>query len=349
MGDRVRAALVGSLVVLASLGVATTAHADAAGPTDYLTEIVAVDPETPTIDVTIVGGDSFVELRVAAGTDVVVRGYEGEPYLWFQPDGSVLENQNSPATHINASRYGAIDIPATADADAEPDWKQIASGGHWAWHDHRAHWMQTSRPAGKSPGEQILDATIPLLVDGRDVDIEVISTWLPAPSPVPAWLGVFGGLALAGASWGLRRTGGRVPPITATVPAVLLALVVGAWQYLSLPSVTGPRPIWVVLPAIAAASAVVGLVAGHSGRSFVADGAQLLVGVELAVWGFVRRDGLSAAIIPTDAPLWLDRAVTTMSLAGGVAFAGLALWWLFAATGVSGSRAPTGSPHPAHP
>jgi len=349
MTDRARATLVGSLIVLASLGAATTAHADAAGPTDYRSEVVSVDPETPAIEVSIVGGDAFVELRADEGTEVFVLGYEGEPYLWFQPDGTVLENQNSPATYINRDRYGTIEIPAVADGEADADWKQVASGGHWAWHDHRSHWMQTTRPVGQAPGDQILDATIPLVVDGTDVGVQVVSTWLPEPSPVAGWLGGVAGLALAVMSWQMRRRDRSMPAISATVPAALLALLVGGWQYLSLPAVTGPRPIWFVLPAIAVASAAAGTVAGRRGHGFAADAAQLLVGVELAIWGFIRRDGLSAAIIPTDAPHWLDRFATAMALAGGVAFAALALWWLFAATGVSGSREPTGSPHPAHP
>ncbi|MGB9344914.1 MAG: hypothetical protein WCA90_02670, partial [Ilumatobacteraceae bacterium] len=87
--------------------------------------------------------------------------------------------------------------------------------------------------------------------------------------------------------------------------------------------------------------------------AFVADAAMLLVGAELAIWGYVKRDGLSAAIIPTDAPAWLDRLATTMALSGGIAFTAVALWWLFhpqvAERRVSGSREPTGSPHPAHP
>ena len=347
MTDRLRCAIVGALVIIASLGATTTVYADAAGPTDYRSEVVSVDPETPTIEVAIVGGDSFVELTADEGTEVFVLGYEGEQYLWFRPDGSVFENQNSPATYINGSRYGAIEIPSTVDVDADADWKQVGSGGHWAWHDHRTHWMQTSRPAGRHPGDQILDATIPLVVDGVDVEVDVISTWLPAPSSIPAAFGAIVGAALAALSWRLRRRG--VPSVTATAPAALAALVVGAWQYLSLPAVTGPRPIWFVLPLIAVVSAAFGIVTGRRGRTFAADAAQLLVGVELAIWGFLRRDGLSAAIIPTGAPHWLDRFTTAMALVGGVSFAGLALWWLFVATGISGSREPTGSPHPAHP
>ena len=41
--------------------------------------------------------------------------------------------------------------------------------------------------------------------------------------------------------------------------------------------------------------------------------------------------GLSAAIIPTDAPATLDRFVTAMALTSGPALAGLAVYWLFRA------------------
>ncbi len=55
----------------------------------------------------------------------------------------------------------------------------------------------------------------------------------------------------------------------------------------------------------------------------------LLVGVELAIWGWVKRDGLSAALIPTDAPGWLDRFAVAAAFTSGVGFAALALWALF--------------------
>ena len=35
----------------------------------------------------------------------------------------------------------------------------------------------------------------------------------------------------------------------------------------------------------------------------------LLAALQLALWVFVRRDGAFRAIIPTDAPFWLDRGV----------------------------------------
>ena len=41
----------------------------------------------------------------------------------------------------------------------------------------------------------------------------------------------------------------------------------------------------------------------------------LLAALELAVWVWVRRDGAFRALIPTDAPYWLDRGV--MAATGG--------------------------------
>ncbi|HSP28894.1 MAG TPA: hypothetical protein VLN74_10135, partial [Ilumatobacteraceae bacterium] len=76
--------------IVAGLGlaaaVASPAFADPPGPTDYQSEIVSVAPETPEIEVGVIGGDSFVELRVEPGTEAMVVGYEGEDYLWFRPD-----------------------------------------------------------------------------------------------------------------------------------------------------------------------------------------------------------------------------------------------------------------------
>ncbi|MGH9132695.1 MAG: hypothetical protein ACRDZZ_02065, partial [Ilumatobacteraceae bacterium] len=85
---------IGALVSIAVAAVVLSpapAAADAAGPTDYRSEVVAVEPSTPSIEVSIVGGDAFVLLRVDPGIEVVVEGYAGEPYLRFAADGAVYE------------------------------------------------------------------------------------------------------------------------------------------------------------------------------------------------------------------------------------------------------------------
>jgi hypothetical protein len=353
--SRLLSAVAGGLLVALAIG--TPVLADPPGPTDYRTEIVAVEPPTSTIEAGIVGGDSFVELTVAPGTDVFVLGYQLEDNLWFRPDGTVWENRNSPSTYLNEDRLGGAVIPPNATVDAEPDWEQVAGDGHFAWHDHRAHWMQEARPFGLGPGDQILEWGIPLVVDGVDVEVIVISTWEAEPSPLAAVAGVITGLAIGAAAWFLRRS----PFVLAlAAPPVLIALVTGVWQFRSLPPETAPPLVWWVLPAIAVVSLTVGLVAAWRSSTFLVRAAMLLVGVELAIWGFVKRDGLSAAIIPTDAPQALDRFATTLALTSGAVFSAVALVMLFVtsppprreATGgtdVSGSREPTGSPHPARP
>ena len=72
------------------------------------------------------------------------------------------------------------------------------------------------------------------------------------------------------------------------------------------------------------------MVAERRGAAFVARGAVLVAGAQLVVWGLVKRDGLTAALIPTDAPAWLDRLATAWALTGGAALTALALWALFA-------------------
>ncbi len=338
---RARAGLVAGLI--GAVGVGSPVLADPAGPTDYLSEITTVEPATATIDIRVIGGDSFVELEVDGGTEVLVVGYRGEEYLRFDADGTVWENQNSPSKYTNEERFGGTEVPAFATPDAEPDWKEIGGGGRWAWHDHRAHWMQQIRPVGMSAGDQILEAVIPLQVDGVDVDVTVISTWQPAASPIPMWLGVIAGALVAGATWLLRRSAAVAGlALLLAVPA----LAAGFWQFTSLPPETGPRPVWWILPALAVVSGVVGLVAGLRGSRFVAWAAILLTGVELVIWGLIKRDGLTAALIPTDAPGWFDRFSTAGALAGGVGLAIVALVRLF---GVSDSRERTGSLQPAHP
>lgn len=304
-----------------------TAFADPAGPTDYLSEIRSIEPATPSIAVAVLGGDSFIELDVELGTDVMVLGYQSEEYLWFLDDGTVLENQNAPSTYTNDDRFGGELPPPNATVDAEPDWKEVATNGRYSWHDHRAHWMQTIRPAGKQVGDQIVEGVIPLLVDGDEVDVTVISTWKPEPSPVPWLLGGIVSIAAVVAAAFAWRAGRRWVVVAA--PLSVLALAAGATQYFSLPSETGPRLVWLALPAIAVIAAVVGVAADFRSSTFVARAAALIAGVQLTIWGLVKRDGLTAALIPTDAPGWFDRLATAAALAGGAALVVVALLALF--------------------
>src|SRR4051812_31784639 len=106
---RVRA-LVGRAVALAAVGLVVTAGpaaADAAKPGDFSSEVTSVEPDPGGFDIDVTGGDAFVTLDVDEGHEVIVDGYLGEPYLRFNDDGTVEENQNSQAAYINTSRFGS--------------------------------------------------------------------------------------------------------------------------------------------------------------------------------------------------------------------------------------------------
>ena len=306
----------------------TVAHADAAGPTDYTTEIVAVTPSTATevVAFEIVGGDAFVEATVDPGHELVVLGYrpDEEPYLRIGADGAVEQNRRSFATYYNQDRFGTDDIPALVDTDATPDWEQIGEGGSWAWHDHRAHWMGEEPLIGLDPGDSLPTERIPMLLDGEPLVVEVVTTYLSDPSPFPALVGV-----LLGVQIGLLGIWlGRASTVFATIVLASLGLVAGLAQFWSLPASTGPLVTWWLLPALALGCGV-GVICLY-GRSFwIETGLIAIAALQLGVWAWVRRDHATSAYVPTNLPIWADRLITTTVLAGAAVVLAGTLWQLW--------------------
>lgn len=312
---RVMAVLVAMAVLI--VATASPAAADPPGPTDYQTDIVAVEPETPAITVESIGGDSFIRLTVEPGHRVDVVGYRGEPYLRFGADGVVEQNDNSPSRWLNDERYGTVEPPATATAQAEPNWVVVANDGSYSWHDHRTHWMNEQKPPGADAGDVVLEAVVPLVVDGVDVDVAVRSTLLAGPSPLVPVAGAVAGLAsvLVG-----RRFGRLAGASLAVGVWAVLAAIVGALAFLAVPGETEPSRLWWLLPIIAIG--VLALALALRARNTAWEIWSVLVaaaGVELLLWSWQRRLAISRAFIPTDAPFWLDRFVVAGTAAAGTA------------------------------
>ncbi len=300
-----RRTAVGWAAATLALG-AVPAYADPPRPTDYRSEIVSVTPAVDGLEVSIVGGDAFIDLD-AGGHEVTVPGYQGEPYLRFEADGTVSENVRSPAHFLNTSRYSQSEVPPEADAAAEPEWDVVADDGRYAWHDHRTHWMLEVPPTGLGPGDQILDSIIPITVDGAAVDIAVVSVWMAPPSRVP-WI-IAGALGAVLGALGAAYGGGRVRvAVMVVLVAAAAALTVGLWQTWSLPTETGPPFIDWVLPLSALVVAGAALVPRWS--AFAVRSLTLVAAVQLVVWTVLRLDVLNHAILPTSAPFWLDRSLT---------------------------------------
>jgi hypothetical protein len=305
-----RGVVIASVIAITVIVVtASPAAADPANPTNYESRVIELTPPTPGIETSIIGGDSFVRLRLRGAADVVVLGYEGEPYLRFTADGTVRENSRSPAVVLNQSRYGTT-YDERADAKAQPEWQVVADDGTYVWHDHRIHWMAKSTPPtieGGSTGK-VLDWTIPLVVDGASVQINGELHRSAAPSLV---LPIAGGVLATVAGGLLMRRSRRAPAVVLLVVA-LAATVVSAIDQLSIPAAAGRRMSYIVIPALAAACAIVALGRSRSIYAFALKAAAALI---LPMWIVLNAKALTRAHLPSD----LSPAAIRLSLVASVA------------------------------
>ena len=323
--------------------------ADAAGPTDYrsvITEVIVDDAVTPVITtdgavtvpgavISVEGHDSFLWLRTASGSTASIPGYEGEPYLRIDADGSVWRNQRSFSTYYNQDRYGDAARPAIVDHSAEPLWEQVDDDGSWAWHDHRIHLMESAPPIGAEPGDEVVNAVVPLVIDGRSVAVRVVSTLQPPPSIVAPVVGAVIGCMLMAAGvmvWRRQRHIASIAAVAIAGIAAGAAVVAGAGWWRDAPSDTAPSLTWWALPATAVVAVVVAAVTGR--RSvFIATAAVVVAAVQIVVWTVGRIDALSAALIPTVLPAGLDRGLTVMAVITAVgAAAMMVITWLHPAS-----------------
>jgi hypothetical protein len=305
------------VAALAAVGLvlgAGPAAADAAKPGDFSSEVTSVEPDPGGFTIETAGGDSFLALTVDDGTEVIVLGYEGEPYLRFSPDGTVEQNLNSPAAYINGDRYGANDLaPSRLQGvevtTLEPDWEEVATDGTFAWHDHRTHEMRPDAPVprGKS---YAWSAPVLLEVDGSQVEVNGEITFEDDISPLP-WFAIALVVGL-----GLVLLAARLPEVVpaATVAVVSALATAVAWiGYSSLPSASGPSIVPAVVGLIALVLAVVAVAVGR-----LRTVGLLASGVFLATWAVFRLGVLSNPVLPTTVPFGLERLVAALALGVGV-------------------------------
>ena len=107
---------------------------------------MAIAPPAPGVTARVVDLGAKIELTNRTSTEVLVLGYEGEPYLRIGPH-AVYENLHSQSTYINRTRLGGS-VPVGVDTapGAAPEWHKIGDGNSARWHDHRIHWMSAQPP-----------------------------------------------------------------------------------------------------------------------------------------------------------------------------------------------------------
>ncbi|HEY5153495.1 MAG TPA: hypothetical protein VIJ47_02105 [Acidimicrobiales bacterium] len=313
---------------------AAPAGAVAVRPTDMRSSVVAVEPAAP-VEIRIIGGDALVELTVQPGHEVIVAGYDDEPYLRISPDGTVATNRRSPATGLNRSWTPSDPDAADASATAPPDWLVTGSGGRAVWHDHRIHAAEVTQP---------IAWTLLLTVDGTRTEVHGELRHLDPPSPLP-WLALAAACALA--AWFGGRHHPQVASLASVFVAALLATVTGTIEWASVPSGTGRALGVVLLPVAALVLSMLAMVMRRSSiRLVLTLGAISL----LAGWLAFRWANLTHRVLVTDLLPAVDRAVLAAVLGLVVASAGLALAGTGSADDVGGSGdAGAGAPREASP
>ncbi len=188
-------------LVIVSPSSAAWAHGgtDKAGFSNYETNILSVAPDAAGIEVSTFGVDGGITLVNRSSLEVIVLGYNNEPYLRLDPTGTYA-NLNSPATYVNGRRDANVPVPEEVTSSTTPNWYQLSYGNSVSWHDHRAHWMGTEPPDAVlvAPNQRhvVYPAwEVPLLVGGRSVTVTGELVWL-APPDRTSWLLISIGLFL---------------------------------------------------------------------------------------------------------------------------------------------------------
>ena len=211
-------------VVVATPGPASAHTVSGPLPTNFRTTLRSVTPRIPGVDVHIVDLGNKLQLTNRTPTDLVVLGYDGEPYLRIGRRG-VYENLRSPATYLNRTRTGTTPVPdlaSRARLSSAPRWHRVSSGHTAIWHDHRVHWMGAALPAAvqRDPGAfHRVKArwVVGLLYGGKRVDVTGRLDWVPGPSGWP-WFPLIVGLGAVGFAAAYRkREGAAIAAVVAMV------------------------------------------------------------------------------------------------------------------------------------
>jgi hypothetical protein len=213
-----RALLVAALALVAAPALAPAQALAHGGNPNFRSEINSIQPPLPSgVSVEVLSYDSYFQLLDQHGHEVVIDGYDEEPYARIEKNGTVQVNERSPATYLNDSRFETdVTVPKSADPTAPPEWKTVDDSGTFIWHDHRMHWMVADQlpPQVKDKGKKtkIFTYEIPMTVDGTKTAVHGTLWWVGGTSTsklpfiVAAIVILLGGGALV--LWLRRRRGG---------------------------------------------------------------------------------------------------------------------------------------------
>lgn len=299
-------------------------------PTNYRSRIVGVSPELPGVSVRLLDLGRRVELTNEGDADVVVLGYEGEPYLRVGPSG-VYENRRSPTVEANevggtaSTTSTSTPAPGRPRADVDvppPEWRRISTGHTARWRDHRTRWEGPDPPAVEAaPGEAHIVSQWDIQLRRGDTASTVsgVITWVPGPSPLPGVLLAVSLLAATVAGAFSRRWGWWLGAAVAVLVAadVMSSVTAAAASETN----TGDFLLQMLLGSFMATVAwVVGALAVGPLQRERSTGlfAAALVALILTLYSLPDALGLGRSQLPNVAPAAAARAATATVLGVGL-------------------------------
>ncbi|HXK13907.1 MAG TPA: hypothetical protein VNH45_05170 [Gaiellaceae bacterium] len=194
-----------SIIVLLLAGITLAAPASAAAhgrsqtiALDYRLVLDRATRSLHGVSVAILDGDRSVRVSTH-GVTVVVRGDLGEPMLRIGPSG----------VWVNRASVTAV---ANRLTSLSHDWKRVASGHSYAWHEHRL----APPPYGSKVGP-VARFAMPATIDGHAVTIG--GTFVRYRRPA-VWPWLVGAAVFAAAIWAATRHGWRVTVVLGALAGV---------------------------------------------------------------------------------------------------------------------------------
>ena len=347
---RFTGAVVAALLVVVG-GMAPPAAAHTIGgvtATNYRTEITAITPPVPGLGFRLRDLGGRMEAENRTDRDLVLLGYQNEPYLRVGP-GGVFENRRAPSLiqDKNPTSNELVALPPDVTPTAEPEWHRRSGGRTVSWPDHRVRWPSADPQSVKdNPGlEQTVVSrwSVAFLHGGDSIVVTGRIAWVPGPSTMPWFLLallLFGATFAAGAT---RWWPGLLSGALAVLLAVDMVRLYGA------ATASGGSVVAGLLEAllfgileVAAWAGGVWAIGALQERKAVGAYAAMAVGL---VIGFISGVGdllnLAYSQVPTSNPVTYARAAVSVCLGIGFGLVGGGFFAL-RRLGVS-AAAPTGA------
>jgi hypothetical protein len=204
---RLAAACAAGVLAVLVTGAPAAAHSgETATSTAYHSRLVSVSPSVSGARLELVRHGTHVQVTRSGAREVVVLGYQGEPYLKLTADG-VYASATSATSYVNEildprTRPAGSAASGSGASGSGALWHRIATGPQYRWHDHRTHWIGTALPpaaqADPAHEHRITNWTIGLEVDGRSVTAAGTLDYLPPPEPSLWWAAILVAAAAVG-------------------------------------------------------------------------------------------------------------------------------------------------------